>query len=237
MECQEDRESIGCSRSPRATSPPKMTSLSELPTARDSSKKATPPDTGIGRFWWCCDEKDHCPRLRIFSVPLATQSSPDRQPQMTTSGRKTPELESNLSLGLSRSNAITRKIGTRFGTLPRRGISTGFPQTYESNVIGHYVPLERISLYLSLWYDDALCFVEGPELVSQDGPGKKPLYRLTLRIHEANSGTAIEIKNMLSSMNFEAVSTSPICLDGSIGTHVLWRSKDLAPCWQLESSG
>jgi hypothetical protein len=126
---------------------------------------------------------------------------------------------------------MTPRTGTEFGNTLRRDILKTFPQTYVYSIIGPYVPLKQISQYLKQLYDSVLCSAGEPELVSPDELGKKPVFLLTLKIHDPNSGTAIEINSMLSLMNFEEVSTSPICLDGLIGTHVLWRSKALPPVW------
>lgn len=226
----EDKESTGYSRSPIMTL--NRTSHKSVRISKDKKKEAQTQVSCTGKLWWCCDEKDHCPQYKVFSVNESTESSLEVTPQTSMYGRKTPELKAPSSSSEdSPCVETTQPIGMTSGTTHKEDYLKKFRQTCVYNITGHYEPLERITRSLKLWYDNALCSVDPLVLVSPDEPGKKLVYLLILRIHELNSGTATEIKNMLLSMNFEALSTYPTCSDGLIGTLVLWRSRDLPRAW------
>ena len=126
-------------------------------------------------------------------------------------------------------------------TMPPTGMLYGMPQrmdqssisqpTYEFNITERSVQLLRIMANRLLWNDRFLFSAGELALESLGAPGLNQDWMLTLRIRDQNSGMVTEITNMLLSMNFEAVSTSPIFSDGLIGTLCLWRSKDRLHRW------
>lgn len=66
--------------------------------------------------------------------------------------------------------------------------------------------------------------------------GRKPVYKLTLRIRSPSGGMVTDIKNTLSSMNLEESSTSRIYCDGLTSILSRWRLKVAKPpCWHEES--
>jgi hypothetical protein len=102
---------------------------------------------------------------------------------------------------------------------------------YEYNITGLYaLSLQTIAHHL-LWSDKFSSSVAELALESLAAHGMNRVFLLTLKIPEPNSGMVTEINQMLLSMNFEAVSTSPIYSGGSIGTLCLWRSKDHPLHW------
>lgn len=76
-----------------------------------------------------------------------------------------------------------------------------------------------------------------PQLESLEELGKKPVYKLTLKIRTANFGTVIETINMLSSMNLEVASVYPICSDGWTDIRVSLKLKDPRSCCKQPTSG
>lgn len=201
-------------------------------TSVGNSKLDLSMDTDIG------NSVSVSPRRLLFPLPeepLEDEPMPNFQDlklHENTCGRKTPELTGlNLNLETSHYEEMPNPTGMRFGKLPKPEIWTESLQVFVYNIIA---PCEQSAVTtlnqlllnvksMSLWD------LRGLERV--DVPGMKPHGLLTLRIQEPSFGTAIEINRMLSSMNFVAVSTSPIYLDGLIGTQYLWRSRDLPPHW------
>lgn len=206
-------------------------SQKDVHTSKDNWKEGIPPGTSIGKSSWCYPEKGHSQRYEEFLDEHVTPNFQDQAPQMSTCGKRTPELERSLNSGSCRSSGTSPKIGMPFGTLRRRVALRRSHPMYEYNITGPFEPLRQISLYLDLWYAKYSFSVVEPRLVSPDEPGMRPVWMLTLKIHGPNSGMVIEINEMLLSMNFVGVSTCPIYYDGSIGTHALWRSKDLHAVW------
>jgi len=67
--------------------------------------------------------------------------------------------------------------------------------------------------------------------------GQKLVSKLTLKIRGRSSGAVIEVKSMLSSMNFEEVLTSVTCCAGVIVTRSSWKSKVRPNVWSPGVSG
>jgi len=67
-------------------------------------------------------------------------------------------------------------------------------------------------------------------LASQGEPGKKPDWKLTLKIREPNSGADTKARNTLLSMNLEVELISVTCCGGWIVIQSSWRLKDQAQC-------
>lgn len=159
-------------------------------------------------------------------------NSPDQQPPMTMCGKRKRGYQSpSLSWGESPTDVTMPTTGMLFGNPPSPVEYSKSPPMYEYNITGHYVlSLQTIAHHL-LWSDKFSFSVAELALESLAAHGMKQVFLLTLKIREPNSGMVTEINQMLLSMNFEAVSTSPIYSGGSIGTLCLWRSKDHPLHW------
>lgn len=161
-----------------------------------------------------------------------TVNSPDQRPQTPTYGkRKRGSQSPSSSWGEDLTEEIMPPIGMQFGNqLSPVRYSTSQPM-YEYNITAHYgLSLQTIAHHL-LWSDKFSSSVAELGLENLAAHGMKQVFLLILKIREPNFGMVTEINNMLLSMNFEAVSTSPIYSGGSIGTLCLWRSKDLLHHW------
>lgn len=159
-------------------------------------------------------------------------SFPDQRPQTPMSGKRKRESPArSLSWGESPIDVTMQPTGTLFGNPPSPVVFSKSPPTYEFNITGLYaLSLQTIAHHL-LWSDKFSSFVVELALESLAAHGMKQVFLLTLKIREPNFGMVTEISRMLSLMNFEAVSTSPIYSGGSIGTLCLWRSKDHPLHW------
>lgn len=136
-----------------------------------------------------------------------------------------------MNLESCRTNEIQEQIGSESGNAQDEEISLASMQMYEFNIIARCVRSLRTLANRFLWNDLLLFTVDELGLENLGVPGKKPQWLLTLKIREPSSGMVTEVKNTLLLMNFEEVSTSPMYLDGSIGTRSLWRLKDHQPLW------
>jgi len=142
------------------------------------------------------------------------------------SGKTTPE-----SLGPSSKSAVSQSADPILGTgmlsepLQNPGTLTQYPRTYSFGVIAS--SLESLkTLWLQLLWSEQLGSI-GDELALERVVllGSKPAWMLTLRIPPQSGGMVIEVKNMLSSMNFVAASRSSTYCDGSIAIQWLWRPR------------
>lgn len=140
----------------------------------------------------------------------------------------------------------TRVEGTTFelGKLPfNRGEPTDWDEVRELAIAGtlasipsdvfvrNYNALRRIGSdhYDQLvWSELFQYFGVELELGSHVEPGKKRVWKLTLKTPTANFGMVTKVTDMLSLMNFAEESQSVTYLDGSIGIQSLWKSKDPA---------
>lgn len=68
---------------------------------------------------------------------------------------------------------------------------------------------------------------EEAELVKVSAPGKRQVYRLTLKIHEQNGGAVIKVKQMLLLMSFEELWTYPMSSGGLTVIQCVLSSKDV----------
>lgn len=98
-------------------------------------------------------------------------------------------------------------------------------QTYTFVVTTNCQESLRIMLDQLQWFVPALFFGDQLEQESQNVPGKKQETLHTLRIPEQSGGMATRVRQTLSLMNFEEVSTYHICFDGWIATHAQWKRK------------
>jgi len=195
-----------------------------------------PPDFDIGSS--SCFSKTNNPSAPYdaYSLRQDTMNSLDQIRQRNMFKKKTPEsptpssnTESNLS------NAMHRRIGRLSGTPPKEVISLPSPQIFESIPIvlsAALLPTFLSLLQLKKWF-----FATGELLVlaSLEPHGTKQDLIVTLRIPEPSFGAGTRVRRMLSSMNFEVVSTLATYSDGSTGTPLLWKLKEAPP--HSESSG
>lgn len=137
----------------------------------------------------------------------------------------------SLSWGENPTDVTMEPTGTWFGSWPSPEKYRKSHQIYEYNITAP-LELSLLTIVHQLLWSDKFLYSQGElALESLAVRGMKQVYLLTLKIPEPSSGMVIEINQMLSSMNFEAVSTSPMYYGGSIGTLCLWRSRDLPPHW------
>lgn len=161
-----------------------------------------------------------------------TANFPDRRPQTPTFGkRKRGSQSPSSSWGEDLTEETMPQIGMLYGKqLSPVRYSTSQPM-YEYNITAHFgLSLQTIAHQLLL-NDRFSSFVAELGLENLAAHGMKQVFLLILKIREPNSGMVTEINEMLLSMNFEAVSTSPIYSGGLIGTLCLWRSKDHPLHW------
>lgn len=88
------------------------------------------------------------------------------------------------------------------------------------------VALDSVISGLRLWLDQQSVIGEILAPEKAVSLGKKPVMKVTLRIQDPNFGSVTAVSVMLSSMNFEEVSTFRTYLGGSIVTHSVWRRKE-----------
>ena len=166
------------------------------------------------------------------SLAPSMPSSLDRPQRKITCGKRRPVWTApNSSVESSPSIVPTQTTGSRSGSPLSPEILAVFPRTSEY-VLGLHCEASARSLYFQLGWSE-LVTSTGARLVleSREEPGKNPVWTLTLKIREQNSGVAIAVMSMLLSMSFEVASISPTSCDGWIDTRSEWKSKDpLCPC-------
>lgn len=118
---------------------------------------------------------------------------------------------------------IKKLIGMMLGRRRRPGTSNHYQVTYIFDIMATCKELEQNSLRLEALKERATSFGVKLGSVNLTEHGKKPERMHILKIQEANFGVAIELIKMLSWTNFAVVSTSHICLDGSISIQCTWR--------------
>lgn len=72
-----------------------------------------------------------------------------------------------------------------------------------------------------------MCSGGEPELAKVSAPGKRLVFRLTVKIHAPSGGVDTKVKKILSLTNFEEHWTLPTSYDGQIATQSVWSQKDL----------
>lgn len=157
------------------------------------------------------------------------QSCPDQSVPPPMSGRKKAgSREPSSSSESNHSDATPKKTGRMSGGVLFQAESWISRQTFEFVVITRSDVLAQTMVDQLEWNEHVMCSTGLLELVRVAELGKKPEWKLTLRIHGPNFGAATKVKEMLYSMNLEVVSTSRTCSDGQIVTRLLWTSKDQA---------
>lgn len=118
------------------------------------------------------------------------------------SGRMIREsMEHNLNLVQDPSNEILIRIGKLSESQPN---GENLMQSQQMFLFAATANSKESLLIIANLLDlkgKYLCSGESLAQASQEGPGQKPVWMLTQRIHSQSSGMAIEVKNMLLSTN------------------------------------
>lgn len=198
------------------------------PTAKDNWKQDHKQGSSTGKFSLSAQDLDDWAGSRKFLATEFMQSCQDPQPPTNTSGSKTQEwMEHSSSLAENLSNVTVNETGNPYW--PPQSPEIWRVSTLPWSFVILVPCLESARNILNLLLSNDLFLSSGVavDLANQDEPGMKPALMLILKIREANSGTAIVVKNMLLSMNLEEVSTLPIFYDGVTDIQSLWKSRDL----------
>jgi len=166
-------------------------------------------------------------------LEMAIGRSRARMQQMPTSTRMTPLSPIPDSSWVERlCEETSPPTGTPSKHSQNKETSNLFQQTFIFGLAHLTVDIieHSKSSLRTVWKSLQLCeplmfFGVEPEQEKVSEPGRRQVYRLTLKIHAPNGGAVIRAKNMLSLMNFEEVLTYPTCYDGSIATLSVWSSK------------
>lgn len=184
----------------------------------------------IGRSSVHSREKSQSTELDEYleaSIPIV--NCPDLKLPSPTFGKSSPELWTpNSNSDRNRLELMRLPIGRLFGKVQRGEISPLFPHE-----LGWYLiaPSERLLPLMTalLESNEAAWSIGAPQgQESQDELGMKQVWMLIVKIQEANFGAAIKLNNLLSSMNFEAVSTFPTFSGGPTGTLCVLKSRGRA---------
>jgi len=208
-----------------------------VPAGSKDSWKQAKEASSIGNSSWRSARKDLSP-LFAACLDRSTPNSDDRKPQKTMSGKSSPEsLVPNSSWEPSPFVGTHQKTGMPFGLQQLQ--MTFFPSQpqleYRLTELSEESALTtRAQL---LWNDFATSSGARLELASREGRGKKPRWMLTLKIPEPSGGADTAVRQMLSSMNFEEVSTLATSSVGSTVIQSWWKSKEDRLFLQPSASG
>lgn len=122
-------------------------------------------------------------------APVRIVNSVDQKQPPTIVGKKRPVLkELNSNLAQNPSDAIQPSTGSLYGPPPSPEYSTPFPLMFEWLITGRYRTLQPIIQYVRLLSANASCsgVKQGVERVGE--PGRKQLYKLTVKTPAQSSG-------------------------------------------------
>lgn len=224
------KENSGCSPSHITPSPPSCPV--ECRTLKDSSSEDLTVDTSIGSLSSRLSASSDSEESKTSLAQQYMRSSPTLLRRASMSGktrRVFPTLVSNLVVNPF--VATQPPTGNTCGSTRKHGISWPSPRTRVYYVSGPFSALRHFMTQHVLWNEKFQYFGEGLTLAKVDGHGKKQLWRLTVRILEANFGADTETMKTLLSMNFEEVSTFPISSDGPTVIQSWWKSKEAPYLW------
>lgn len=190
-----------------------------------NSEKA---DSSTGNSLFAFEPKCLWPRSgKSLVTPMP--NSPDPKQQETMSIKKTPEWKAQPSnSGSYRSTVESQPTGMKYENSPLPEPLQAFPVTYLYVITMHCEELAQTTYDQLVWSELFQYFGVELELGSHVEPGKKRVWKLTLKTPTANFGMVTKVTDMLSLMNFAEESQSVTYLDGSIGIQSLWKSKDPA---------
>jgi len=220
---EEDRESIGSERYLEMTGNPVY--RRESVTSEDNLNLES-LDIDTGRSLWPVSENNPYARSNSSLTESDIGSFPAPPPLMHTFGRRTPEMVNPLNWERDLYDAIALPIGIRSELTRARARLMTFQPTYTFDTTPLSVESGLIIYNQLLQSELVRYFGVQLELVNLEQRGLREVSKLTVRIQELNSGVAIRVSRMLSSMNFEVQSTSHTYFDGWIGIRVEWSLRD-----------
>jgi len=224
--CQGDAlfSGLPLSHSPTGQSPCSSSTLSYGAKARQKNLKL---DTSIGSLSLGCQENSVSSEQKNCFVTPVILSPPAQLRLKHTYGRKQQESpEASSSSDLSPSIRQAKRIGSWYGKPHVLDEYWKSVQILEFSITGPCDVLLVTIRPLSKLCEHAGSTGVNLELVSLEGPGKKQLSLLTLKVQELNFGMATKVKSVLCSMNFVEGSTYHTYCDGLTVTHVEWKSRD-----------
>lgn len=150
-----------------------------------------------------------------------------------TFGKKTLPLRApDLSSGWSPFDGMSPQIGMPSDSSPLQENCPKYQRTYSFVIIGRSLQSLQTMQFQLRAYEKFMYFGAIPALEKVSEPGKRVVYRLTLRILDPSGGAVTAIKLRLSWMNFEEELISHTFFDGLTDTQLLWSEKaDPALCW------
>jgi hypothetical protein len=209
-----NRRDIGLERSPSPLS--LLASLMESPGSEDNTSVGS-QDTIIGRSY------SPSPRRRLFVQPRdylesmePTSNLLDLSRRESMFGRRTPGWENSLNTEWRSRTGIARWIGIEYVYWLLPESSRIFPVTFSFDIMETCEEFMQTAFNRLLWSEK---FMSSGVLLEQGNLvelGSSAEWTRTLRIHAPNFGVGTQVRDELLLMNFEAVSISPIYLDGSI---------------------
>lgn len=156
----------------------------------------------------------------------------------TMYGKKILELlELSLKLDNSLSREIVIKIGTMSDNLHEGDNWTPSQVIYTFGVTTSSVELGRIICKLNQLCGNASVIGESLELANQEGPGQRPLFRLTQKILTQSTGTDTMVRIMWSSMSFVEQFKLTTCYDGSTDILFWLKSREALCLCAVEKYG
>jgi len=175
-----------------------------------------------------------CREFKECLEPESTANSQEVKPLLPTAPKKIRELASRLNMEHVLSEETKSETGSPSGysslvndrIQPEVVTLTQSRPTFEWYLTVPSGRLPATSLLASQLFDMLRYFGELLVLENHDVLGMKQDSMLMLRIQEPSFGMVTNVKQMLSSMNFEEESTLRICLDGLTVIRCVWKSKD-----------
>lgn len=221
--CQE--HDIGLEHNQKQASAPVDPIVQTCAACGANLKKGLREDTDIGSCCSFCVEHNDYPGSPLDGRGVIG-SPPDLMQPTSTYGRKTPEwMEHNFNGEPSPSNETAKQTGTPSEHLPGQENLRGSHQTYMFVAITNSAQLAKIIYDQLVWNELSTYSGVRLELGSHAVHGRKPDFRVIVRILGPSGGTATAVRKMLSSMNFGESLTSVISSDGLTVIHAEWREK------------
>lgn len=202
-----DKEYTGSALSPSTNGP-----STPCPVAAHGSKdnkNAGHQGTTTSNVSWAPARKNLWPASKHSSEASDTGSSPDQTPPaptFTRTRRISKAHGSNTVRDLI--SAIQRQTGTLFGKQRSKMILEQSPLLCELFITAPSEQSARTIFNQLQWYGPQLCITGGLVLASQEEPGMKLGWTVTLKTQEPSFGTVTEVRRTLSSMSFEVTTVT-----------------------------
>lgn len=237
----EDKESSGYSQSPLAMKSSKGWSEENCqlasPGAEDNLKEEKPPGMNITKLSLRSARRKLFPGSKACLEEESMENLPSRPKRKSTAPKRLPVLENLSNMEPNPFVETPRSSGSPYGPPPSPEISTPSLQMLEWLIITPSERSTQIMQCLDLLLEKSKYSGVLQELVNHTVHGVKQDSVLTLNAQGPNSGMVTKLKQMLSLMNFGAVSTSHTSSDGQIVTQFVWKSKDLPDPLMLKEYG